>query len=259
MSAVRPPKIVPMSTPVNTLELNTFSIVARCERSGELGVAVASAVPAVGSMCPYLVPDVGAVSTQSWVNPYLAIDLLAAMQAGAPAQAALDAVLAHDAEAALRQIGAIGLHGDGAAFTGADCTPWHGHLCGADFAVQGNMLVGEATLRAMRQAWLADPAAALAERLLAALEAGDRAGGDRRGKQSAAVKTIGVEVYASVDLRVDEHPEPVDELRRIWGVAQRQLLPFVQGMPRRTGASRSLPASVTTLLLRPPAQRGDTP
>jgi len=248
-----------MTLPVNTLELNTFSIVARCERSGELGVAVASAVPAVGSICPYLLPGVGAVSTQSWVNPYLAIDLLAAMQAGAPARAALDAVLASDAEAALRQLGVIGLQGAGAAFTGNGCTPWRGHLSGADFAVQGNMLLGEATLLAMRQAWLADPAAALAERLLTALEAGDRAGGDLRGKQSAAVKTVGAEAYASVDLRVDEHPEPVDELRRIWRVAQRQLLPFVQGMPRRAGAARSLPASVTALLLRPSAQRGELP
>ena len=238
------------------LELNTFSIVARCERSGELGVAVASAVPAVGSMCPYLAPGVGAVSTQSWVNPYLAIDLLAAMQAGTPAQQALDAVLARDADAALRQIGVLGRHGAGAVFTGASCTPWRGHLSGADFALQGNMLVGETTLLAMRQAWLADPAATLAERLMAALEAGDRAGGDMRGKQSAALKVMGDEAYAKVDLRVDEHTEPVAELRRVLSVAQHQLFPFVQGMPRRAGAARSLPDSVTALLLRPPSQRG---
>lgn len=242
---------------MNALELNTFSITARCERSGELGVAVASAVPAVGSMCPYLAPGVGAVSTQSWVNPYLAIDLLAAMQAGAPAQQALDAVLASDAQAALRQIGVIGRRGAGAAFTGSGCTPWRGHLCGADFAVQGNMLVGEATLVAMWQAWLSDPAAALAERLMTALEAGDRAGGDMRGKQSAALKVVGDEAYASVDLRVDEHAEPVAELRRVWRVAQHQLLPFIQGMPRRAGAARPLPEKVTALLLRPPSQRGD--
>jgi uncharacterized Ntn-hydrolase superfamily protein len=118
------------------------------------------------------------------------------------------------------------------------------------------MLVSEATLLAMRQAWLADPAATLAERLMAALDAGDRAGGDMRGKQSAALKVVGDEAYANVDLRVDEHTEPVAELRRVLSVAQHQLFPFVQGMPRRAGAARSLPDSVTALLLRPPSQRG---
>jgi uncharacterized Ntn-hydrolase superfamily protein len=241
------------------IELNTFSIVARCERTGELGVAVATAVPAVGSMCPYVVAGVGAVSTQSWVNPYLAIDALAAMQAGASAQLALAAVLAKDADANLRQIGVIGVRGDGVAWTGSGCTPWQGHIVGADFAIQGNMLTGEATLAAMRQAFLADPTADLAERLMCALEAGDAAGGDRRGKQSAALRVVADEAYASVDLRVDEHTSPVAELRRVLAVARQQLLPFVQGMPRRHGAPRALGADVMQMLLRPPAQRGGPP
>lgn len=237
------------------LELNTFSIVARCERSGELGVAVSSAVPAVGSLCPYLVPGVGAVSTQSWVNPYLAVEVLAAMQDGLAAQAALDRSLARDADAALRQIGIIGRQGQGVAWSGAGCTPWHGQFVGSDFAIQGNMLVSEATLLAMREAWLCTPEADLAERLLRALEAGDRAGGDVRGKQSAALKVVGEEAYACVDLRVDEHPEPVTELRRVFSIAQVQLFPFVLGMPRRRGAPRALPDEVTHMLLRSPADR----
>ena len=238
------------------LELNTFSIIARCERSGELGVAVSSAVPAVGSMCPYLVPGIGAVSTQSWVNPYLAVEILAAMQDGMSAQAALDRSLARDGDAALRQIGVIGRQGPGVAWSGARCTPWCGQFVGSDFAVQGNMLVGEATLITMRDAWLRTPEADLAERLLRVLEAGDRAGGDMRGKQSAALKVVGSEVYANVDLRVDEHREPVAELRRVFTVAQVQLFPFVQGMPRRVGVPRVLPDEVTRMLLRPPAERG---
>lgn len=238
------------------LELNTFSIVARCERSGELGVAVSSAVPAVGALCPYLVPGIGAVSTQSWVNPYLAVAVLAAMQAGASPQVALDAALARDADAALRQIGVIGRQGPGVAWTGDGCTPWCGQFVGSDFAVQGNMLVGEATLVAMREAWLRTPEADLAERLLGALEAGDRAGGDKRGKQSAALKVVGTEAYALVDLRVDEHREPVAELRRVFAIAQVQLFPFVLGMPRRVGEPRALPEEVTRMLLRPPAERG---
>jgi uncharacterized Ntn-hydrolase superfamily protein len=240
----------------NVIELNTFSIVARCERTGEFGVAVATAVPAVGSMCPYVVAGVGAVSTQSWVNPYLAIDALAAMQGGASAQQALADVLANDPEADLRQIGVIGAQGDGIAWTGAGCTPWQGHLVGPDFAIQGNMLTGEATLTAMRQAFLADPKAELAERLMGALEAGDAAGGDKRGKQSAALRVSADEAYASVDLRVDEHASPVAELRRVLEVARRQLLPFVRGMPRRHGTPRALGADVMQMLLRPPAQRG---
>ena len=233
------------------LELNTFSIVARCERSGELGVAVASAVPAVGSMCPYLEAGVGAVSTQSWVNPYLALGVLASLRGGAGARQALDAVLAVDADAALRQIGVIGTSGPGVAWTGTACTAWQGQIVGADFAIQGNMLVGESTLQAMLTAWQRDPAADLSERLMAALAAGDAAGGDFRGKQSAALKIVGDEAYASVD----EHIEPVTELRRVLGVARVQLLPFVTGMPRRKGVPRALPEAVTRMLLRPPSQR----
>lgn len=234
----------------------TFSIVARCARTGELGVAVATAVPAVGSMCPYHEAGVGAASTQSWVNPYLAIDALAAMRAGDPAVDALAAALAADAASAGRQIGLIGATGPGLAFTGADCTPWCGQFTGDDFAIQGNMLVGEATLASMREAWMADPSADLAERLMAALEAGDAAGGDFRGRQSAALRIVGTEAYAALDLRVDEHVAPVAELRRVLGIARRQLLPFVQGMPRRDRPGRALPADVAAMLLKPPPERG---
>lgn len=234
----------------------TFSIVARCERTGEFGVAVATAVPAVGSMCPYLAAGVGAASTQAWVNPYLAIDALALMQGGDSPVDALAAVLASDAESTGRQIGLIGPAGNGLAFTGTDCTPWCGQFTGADFAIQGNMLVGEATLASMREAWQADPSADIAERLMAALEAGDAAGGDFRGRQSAALRVVGTEAYAALDLRVDEHVAPVAELRRVLGVARRQLLPFVQNMPRRDSPGRALPADVAAMLLKPPAERG---
>ena len=236
-------------------ELNTFSIVARCERTGELGVAVATAVPAVGSMCPYLITGVGAASTQSWVNPYLAIDALGLMAQGRGASEALAAVLAQDAEAAGRQIGLIGAHGPGVAFTGAECTKWCGQLTGEDFAIQGNMLVGEATLAMMRDAWHRDPSADLAERLMCALEAGDAAGGDFRGKQSAALKIVGTEAYAALDVRVDEHRTPVAELRRVLGIARHQLVPFVQAMPRRDSPGRAIAPDVAEMLLKPPGER----
>jgi uncharacterized Ntn-hydrolase superfamily protein len=241
---------------LTVLELNTFSIVARCSRSGEFGVAVATAVPAVGSMCPYLVAGVGAASTQSWVNPYLAIETLRAMANGASAADALAAELRGDTDAALRQVGVIGRDGPGVAFTGDRCTPWQGHLVGDDYAIQGNMLNGEATLVAMRNGFTADASAPLEARLMRALEAGDSAGGDFRGKQSATLQVVGDEAYRKVDLRVDEHAAPVAELRRVFEVARRQLFPFVGGMPRRTGEPLALDADVMAMLLLPPAERG---
>jgi uncharacterized Ntn-hydrolase superfamily protein len=237
------------------MQFNTFSIVGRCLKTGELGVAVSSAVPAVGSLCIYIEPGVGAVSTQSWVNPYLAVAALAAMRDQAEAQHALELALSRDADLHLRQIGAVAARGHGAAFTGDSCTGWCGHLTGTDYAIEGNMLVGAETLAAMSRAWHESCDMALAERLLLALEAGGNAGGDRRGKQSAAIKVMGTEVYALVDLRVDEHLEPVAELRRIFEVAKLQLIPFVQGMPRLHGQPLALPESVMRMLLKCPADR----
>lgn len=239
------------------MELNTFSIVARCERTGNLGIAVSSAVPSVGSMCIYIDPGVGAVSTQSWVNPYLAIEALAFIREKFDARLALEKAIADDPDSRLRQIGVMGITGSGAAFTGADCTNWKGHLAGADYAIQGNMLIGPQTLEAMQKIWLINSSMELAERLMQVLEAGDQAGGDFRGKQSAALKVMGREIYAEVDLRVDEHNEPVAELRRVFEVAKKQLLPFVQGMPKRHGESTALSNSVMQMLLQPPASRND--
>ena len=237
----------------------TFSIVARCAQTGQLGVAVSTAVPAVGAMCPYLHAQVGAVTTQSWVNPYLAIDALKRLAAGERAQQALDQVVQADPSAALRQLAIVDRHGETAVWTGPGCTGWAGHRRGAHYAVQGNMLTGEDTVNAMAAAFDASATttanAPLAERLLSALEAGQAAGGDKRGRQSAALKVVGDEAYALLDLRVDEHPDPVAELRRVYGVAQRQLAPFVAGMPTRDDPGRAPPDEVTALLLTPPCKR----
>ena len=203
----------------------------------------------------YIDPGIGAVSTQSWVNPYLAIETLVHIREKSDAWLALDKAIADDPDSRLRQIGAVGITGPGAAFTGSDCTNWKGHLVGADYAIQGNMLTGPQTLEAMQNNWLTNSSMELAERLMQVLEAGDQAGGDLRGKQSAALKVMGREIYAEVDLRVDEHNEPVAELRRVLEVAKKQLLPFVRGMPKRYGTSTALPDSVMQMLLQPPASR----
>lgn len=233
----------------------TFSIVAQCPRSGRVGVAVATAVPAVGSMCPFTRPRAGAVSTQSWVNPYLALDALALLAQGTEAEVALAAVLATDEGRELRQIGLVDAQGRASAFTGAQCTPYAGQFVAPGIAIQGNMLTGPEVIEAMRDAVLACADAPLDERLMRALEAGDRAGGDRRGKQSAALRVQGAEEYPALDLRVDEHAEPVTELRRVLGIARLQLVPFVDGMPRRDGPAGAAPEVVTQILALSPAQR----
>ena len=233
----------------------TFSIVAHCPRTGMLGVAVATAVPAVGSMCPYVKTGVGAVSTQSWVNPYLAIDALRMMEEGKTGPEALEAVMAADEGREVRQIGVIDARGRSAAWSGKDCTDWFGQIVEPNFAVQGNMLVSAPTIGNMASSFRASESLDLAERLMLAMEAGEAAGGDKRGRQSASLKVHHVEEYALFDLRVDEHPYPVVELRRVYEIARLQLLPFVQGMPTRSGPGAAAPESVVKLLGLPPPQR----
>jgi uncharacterized Ntn-hydrolase superfamily protein len=236
-------------------EANTFSIVACCPRTGELGVAVATAVPAVGSMCPYICSGVAAASTQSWVNPYLALSALAKVEEGHGAERALTMALADDDARELRQIGLVDAASGSAAHTGAQCTPWCGHILVPGVAIQGNMLTGPAVLDAMATAYAASRDADLAERLMLALEAGDAAGGDKRGRQSAALRVHAGEAYPLIDIRADEHAAPVTELRRILLIARAQLVPFVRGMPRRGAPAGPVPAEVSEMLLRPPPDR----
>jgi len=239
------------------VRLNTFSIVARCPRTGRLGRAVSTAVPVVGAICPFVQPGAGAVASQSWANPYLALDALALMAGGTAAQEALDQVLSGDGGRALRQVGVVDAAGRSAAWTGDDCTPWCGHRTGSGYAVQGNMLAGEAVVAGMEAAFLDAADSGLEERLMRALEAGQAAGGDKRGKQSAALKIYGREAYPWLDLRVDEHPAPVAELRRVLGVAMLQLRPFVDAMPTREGVAAAMPDEVTAMLaLSPPRRPG---
>jgi uncharacterized Ntn-hydrolase superfamily protein len=237
------------------LELNTFSISARCPRTGMLGVAVSTAVPAVGGICPFVEAGVGAVSTQSWVNPYLGIDGLALLRDGASAPSALEILMANDPGRDVRQVGIVDAKGRSAAWSGQSCTSWFGHRTGPDYAIQGNMLTGAEVIDGMEQAFLATPELDLAERLVQVLEAGQRGGGDKRGRQSAALLIYKVETYPYLSLRVDEHATPITELRRVLGVARHQLLPFVDGMPKRKDLIGGIPKEVTDTLLKPPPLR----
>ena len=235
--------------------LATFSIAARCPRTRMLGVAVSTAVPAVGAICPRIEPGVGAVSTQAWVNPYLAVAALEQMAGGLDAERALAAALADDEARNVRQVGVVDANGLAASWSGPDCTPWFGHRIGPGVAIQGNMLTGADVLDAMMDAFAASEAEELAERLVRALEAGQSKGGDKRGKQSAALLVRNEEAYPFVDLRVDESPAPVAELRRIFGVFKHQVRPFLGGMPRRGAPAKPTPDDVVSMLLRPPAER----
>jgi uncharacterized Ntn-hydrolase superfamily protein len=199
----------------------TFSIVARSADGTATGVAVASKFLGVGAAVPAALADVGAVATQSYANLAYRPQALALLGTGLSAAATLRALVAGDeGPVGHRQAGVVGVAGDGATFTGDDCHPWAGGVAGDGYAIQGNMLAGPQVVDAMEVAWKA-ASGELAYRLLAALRAGDLAGGDRRGRQSAALLVAaGGRGYGGtsdvwVDLRVDDHTDPVAELGRV--------------------------------------------
>ncbi|TMF62502.1 MAG: DUF1028 domain-containing protein [Chloroflexi bacterium] len=237
--------------------LSTFSIVGRCERTGQLGVAVSTADVGAGRMVTWAKAGVGAVATQSWPNLYLAIDGLRLMAEGKTADAALERVIREDPGREVRQLGMVDARGGSATFSGRDCTDWFGGVNGPGFAAQGNMLIRGETVSAMAQAFESGHDLDLGERLMRALEAGQAAGGDKRGRQCSALLVVDREEFPLWDLRVDEHPQPVAELRRIYEVARLDLLPFVQGLPTRENPLGTLSDEfVATNLLPPPLRPG---
>lgn len=237
------------------MHLNTFSISARCARTGMLGVAVSTAVPGVGGICPFVRSGVGAVSTQAWVNPYLGVDAVELLSEGKSAKETLKILIDADPGRAIRQLGVVNSAGRSAAWTGDECVQWAGHRTARDVSVQGTMLVGPDTVDAMFDAFAASAGDPLHERLVKVLEAGQAAGGDKRGKQSAAMVVFDKESYPYIDLRVDEHFDPVGELRRVYEIAKQQYLPFMAGMPTRENPLGALGDDVADMLLRPPADR----
>jgi uncharacterized Ntn-hydrolase superfamily protein len=235
--------------------LTTFSIVGRCRRTGQLGVAVSTADVAAGRLVTWARAGVGAVATQSWPSLYLAIDTLRLMDKGVSAPDALERVLADDPGREVRQLGTVDAQGGSASFSGSECTSWYGEVTGPDFAAQGNMLIRGETVSAMAVTFGETAELPLAERLLRSLEAGQAAGGDKRGRQCSALLVVDREEYPLWDLRVDEHPQPVAELRRIYEIATLQLLPFVEGLPTRANPLGSLSDEFIEMNLLPPPRR----
>lgn len=199
----------------------TFSIVGADPATGEVGVAVQSKFLAVGAVVPWAKANVGAVATQSWANTAYGPEGLALLEQGMAPQEVIAQLVADDPGRNLRQVAVISAEGEAAAFTGEDCYDWAGHKIGKHHSAQGNILVSEETVSEMSKSF-EHSEGTLAERLITALAAAQKAGGDSRGRQSAAVYVLqegaGYGGYndVKVDLRVDDHPEPIDELQRLY-------------------------------------------
>jgi uncharacterized Ntn-hydrolase superfamily protein len=200
----------------------TYSIVACDLEAGQWGVATQSKFLAVGSVVPWAAPGVGAVATQAYANPRYGPQGLQLLAEGLSAAEVVARLTGADEGRADRQVGVVDAQGGGATYTGSDCMEWAGGLAGPGFAAQGNILVGEETVAALATTFTATDGRPLAERLLECLAAAQAAGGDRRGQQSAALLVVEKDSgYAGlsdslVDLRVDDHPEPVAELLRLY-------------------------------------------
>jgi uncharacterized Ntn-hydrolase superfamily protein len=198
----------------------TYSILARDQQTGELGVAVQSHWFSVGPIVPWGAPGVGVVATQANAEVSYGPRALERLEAGLSAQEALDQLLAEDPQASTRQVAVMDVRGQAAAYTGVDCMPYAGHLVGDGVCAQANIMASREVWPAMVEAF-AGASGPLADRLLEALEAAERAGGDLRGRQSAALLVVGAEgprFKALVSLRVEDHPEPLIELRRLLSV-----------------------------------------
>jgi uncharacterized Ntn-hydrolase superfamily protein len=208
----------------------TWSIVAR-DSSGALGVAVASRFFAVGALCPHARSGVGALATQALVNPLYGVRGLDLLASGASPEDVVDVLIGADDGRDHRQLHVIDTRGRIAAYTGAACIDWCGHVAGDGFSVAGNMLAGARVLDATAAAFTAASTRSFGERLISALEAGDEAGGDKRGRQAAALLIFTTEEYPFLHLRVDDHDQPFVELRRLHDKSFERYQPFVACLP----------------------------
>jgi uncharacterized Ntn-hydrolase superfamily protein len=215
----------------------TWSIVAHDPNYGAFGVAVSTKAFAVGASCPFVRAGVGAVSTQSMTNRYLGPAILDAMARGLPPAAAIEGALAGDDGRGIRQVHAVDRNGRTAAWTGGNCVEWCGSVSGGGISVAGNMLSGEPTITATLATWKSGQNLSMPDRLMLAMEAGEAAGGDRRGKQSAAMVMVTTEDFPDLNLRVDDHIEPLQELRRLLSIWQAEGVPRLGIAPSKANPS----------------------
>jgi len=209
----------------------TWSIIAR-DASGAFGVAIATRFFAVGALCPHAESAVGALSTQALINPYYGRHGLDLLRAGVPAPEVVRQLTAPDEGREHRQLHVIDVEGRIGQHTGAKCVDWCGAIAGDGFSVAGNMLAGPGVVEETAKAFEKSQKP-FAERLIAALEAGEAAGGDKRGKQSAALLIHSTEAYAELNLRVDDHANPLKELRRLYRKAHERFVPYLKCSPSK--------------------------
>ncbi len=210
----------------------TWSILAHDPSTGAFAIAVATKNFAVGAGVPFLRAGVGAVASQSISNRYLGPPTIEGLARGLSPRLAVEGALAADEGRGLRQLHALDRHGDSFAWTGGNCVSWCGSVRAPGVSVAGNMLAGPAVVQATLDAFLAAKGA-LAERLLAGMDAGQAAGGDRRGRQSAALVLITTEDFPDINIRVDDHADPLPELRRMLGIWRRDREPGLANQPRK--------------------------
>jgi uncharacterized Ntn-hydrolase superfamily protein len=218
----------------------TWSIIARDPSTGQIGIAVATRFFAVGARVPYIAAGIGAIATQALVNPYYGIDGLKLLREGSQPRDILKTLIAADSGHASRQLHIMDASGRIASHTGRDCVDWCGHIEGKGFSIAGNMLAGAQVLGDTAKAYCANETLPFARRLIAAMRAGEAAGGDKRGRQSAALLIHDQEEWSALDLRVDDHADPLTELERLEAVSRERWVHFRKFLP-----SRSNPAGVT--------------
>jgi uncharacterized Ntn-hydrolase superfamily protein len=218
----------------------TWSIIARDPSTGQIGIAVATRFFAVGAHVPHIAPGRGGIATQALVNPYYGIDGVRLLHEGRSPREVVEALIATDDGREARQLHVMDAQGRIAAHTGRECIDWCGHVQGDGFSLAGNMLAGAAVLGDTAKAYAANAALPFAQRLIAAMKAGEAAGGDKRGKQSAALLIHGEEEWSDLDLRVDDHIDPLAELERLEQVSRERWVHFRPFLPTRKN-----PAGIT--------------
>lgn len=210
----------------------TWSIIARDPATGHIGIAVASRFLAVGSRVPYIDPQAGAVCSQALVSPLYGPKALALLREGVPAREALERTIAGDDGRESRQIHLMDREGRFAAFTGSGCVDWNGHVETPLCSVAGNMLAGPEVVERTADAFARHAQLPFAQRLIKAMQAGEEVGGDKRGKQSASILIYDEQPYSLIDLRSDDHPDPLAELERLEKVSRERWTTFRQFLPK---------------------------
>jgi len=218
----------------------TWSIIARDDATGQFGIAVATRFFAVGARVPHIAAGIGGIATQALVNPYYGIDGVKLLRQGRTPREIVETLIAADGGRESRQLHIMDASGSIAAHTGGECVGWCGHIEGKGFSIAGNMLVGPRVLVDTAKAYIANERLPFARRLIAAMRSGEAAGGDKRGKQSAALLIYGDEEWSDLDLRVDDHSDPLAELQRLEQVSRERWVHFRQFLP-----SRKNPAGIT--------------